>query len=103
MGDRYAGGPFAEATFLGGKVRLPAAAYSLAAATGAPVAILLSAKTGRRTYDIRLYDSFYPEMGDRTGRREKLDHYARRFAKAMTEYVSEYPYQWYNFFDFWSQ
>ena len=103
MGDRYAGGPFSKLDFLGGTVRLPAAAYSLAAATGAPVAILLAAKTGRRTYNVRVWDSFYPEGGDRIGRRREIDQSAHRFARAMTEYVSKYPYQWYNFFDFWSQ
>ncbi|MEN8143291.1 MAG: lipid A biosynthesis acyltransferase [Thermodesulfobacteriota bacterium] len=103
MGDRYAGGPFSKVDFLGATVRLPAAAYSLASATGAPVAILLAAKTGRRTYSIRLWDAFYPEAGDRTGRRREIDQSAHRFAKVMADYVSEYPYQWYNFFDFWSQ
>jgi predicted LPLAT superfamily acyltransferase len=103
MADRYAGGPYSEVTFLGDKVRLPVAAYSLAAATGAPVAILLAAKTGRRDYNMKLWDVFYPEGVERHNRQEDLSKWARRFAQSMEEYVKEYPYQWYNFYDFWSQ
>lgn len=103
MGDRYAGGPSAEVTFLGDKVRFPSGAYSLAAATGAPVAILLAAKAGRQKYTIKLWDVFYPEVGARHHRQEELARYAARFAKSLEEYVYQYPYQWYNFFDFWSQ
>jgi predicted LPLAT superfamily acyltransferase len=103
MGDRYAGGPFAEVNFLGDKVRFPSAAYSLAAATGAPVAILLAAKSGRQNYTMKLWDVFYPEVGERRTRHADLTGWVARFVKSLEEYVREYPYQWYNFFDFWSQ
>jgi len=103
MGDRYEGGPYAEVEFLGGKARLPTAAYSLAAATGAPVAILLAAKTGRRTYTINVWDDFYPAMGERNERRRDLSLWAERFAGSLEGYLAEHPYQWYNFFDLWSQ
>ncbi|MDF1577724.1 MAG: lipid A biosynthesis acyltransferase [Desulfurivibrionaceae bacterium] len=103
MGDRYAGGPWAEVEFLGGKARLPSAAYSLAAATGAPVAILLAAKTGRRSYTIKVWDDFYPATGARHDRQRDLGRWADRFAKSLEGYVRQNPYQWYNFFDLWSQ
>ncbi|NTV15361.1 MAG: lysophospholipid acyltransferase family protein [Desulfobulbaceae bacterium] len=103
MGDRYAGGPFTEVELLGAKVRLPAAAYSLAAATGSPVAVLLAAKTGRRQYCLKLWEVFRPEPSDRENRRRDMAKWAQRFAGALEGYLREYPYQWYNFFDFWSQ
>jgi predicted LPLAT superfamily acyltransferase len=103
MGDRYAGGPATEVEFLGAKVRLPAAAYSLAAATGSPVAVLLAAKTGRRQYSMKLWEVCRPEPSDRENRRRDMQKWAQRFADALEEYLREYPYQWYNFFDFWSQ
>jgi len=103
MGDRYAGGPFSEVKFLGSPVRLPAAAYSLAAATGSPVAVLLAAKTGWRQYNMKLWEVFRPAPSDRENRRRDMAKWAQRFANALEEYLQEYPYQWYNFFDFWSQ
>ncbi|MBU0673124.1 MAG: lysophospholipid acyltransferase family protein [Proteobacteria bacterium] len=101
MGDRYTGGPAVEADFLGDPVRFPAAAYSLASATGAPVAILLAAKTGRRRYRLEVRAIFRPEGGDRDRRREEMNRGVRCFARVLEEYVGEYPQQWYNFFDFW--
>lgn len=103
MGDRYAGGPAADVEFLSAKVRLPAAAYSLAAATSSPVAVLLAAKTGRRQYRLKLWGVFRPEPSARENRRRDMAQWAQRFADAMAGYLREYPYQWYNFFDFWSQ
>lgn len=103
MGDRYAGGAYSEVEFLGDRVRFPAGAYSLAAATGAPVVIMLAAKLGRQSYRIKLWDVFYPEAGERSNRQEDLARWAGRFAKSLEGYLEKYPYQWYNFFDFWRQ
>ncbi len=103
MGDRYTKGPHASVTFLGSQVRLPSAAYSLAAATGSPVAILLAVKTSRKNYVLRVWDIFSPQHGERAGRRNELGQWAGRFARALEEYVRQYPYQWYNFYDFWKQ
>jgi predicted LPLAT superfamily acyltransferase len=103
MGDRYVKGPFVAVDFLGSPVRLPAAAYSLAAATGAPIAVLLAAKTGRTSYNLKLWDIFVPASGDRHERQRNLAVGAARFAGALAECVEQQPYQWYNFFDFWKQ
>ena len=59
MADRYAGGPHAEVDFLGSKVRLPVAAYSLAASTETPVVVLLAAKTGRKPADIKIFTTAF--------------------------------------------
>jgi len=103
MGDRYAGGPAAEVDFLGSPVRFPAAAYSLAAATGAPVAVLLTAKLDRYRYGLKVWDVFYPEGGARDRRRAALQKWTARYAVCLENYVRRHPYQWYNFFDFWRQ
>ncbi|MBU0729647.1 MAG: lysophospholipid acyltransferase family protein [Proteobacteria bacterium] len=103
MGDRLTKGPHAEVDFLGFPARLPSAAYNLAAATGSPVAVLLAAKTGRKRYSLRVWDVFYPEKSDRDKRQDEIVLCAKRFAGAMEKYTESYPYQWYNFFDFWKQ
>lgn len=103
MGDRYVKGPFVTVDFLGSPVRLPAAAYSLAAATGSPIAVLLAAKTGRSRYSLKLWDIFVPAPGDRHERQRNLAVGAARFADALAGYVEQHPYQWYNYYDFWKQ
>jgi predicted LPLAT superfamily acyltransferase len=61
MGDRMIKGPYATVEFLGDKVRIPTGAYRLAAATQAPVVVLLAAKTGRQDFELRVWDTFYPK------------------------------------------
>jgi len=101
MADRWAGGPAVEVDFLGSRARFPAAAYGLAAATGVPVAVLLAAKTGMRSYSLHVWDIFHPERNRSEGPRQ-FEASAARFACALERYVERYPYQWYNFFDFWA-
>ncbi len=101
MADRYAGGPGVEVDFLGEKARFPAAAYGLAGATGAPVAVLLAAKTGRRNYCLHVWDLIEVKR-ERGGGYGQFAPAAARFARAVEAYLREYPWQWYNFFDFWN-
>ena len=102
MADRLHQGRHAEATFLGSTVRLPIAAYHLAAMAGAPVVILFAAKTGNKSYSLSIPDIFYPGQGG-LDKREELARGAQRFSAALEKYVERHPYQWYNFFDIWSQ
>lgn len=103
MGDRLVRGPGATVNFLNSPVRLPISAYSLAAVTGAPVAILLAAKTGRQSYNLRVWDVFHPVFQDRKNRDADLIAWTNRFARILEAYVARYPYQWYNFYDLWDQ
>ncbi len=102
MGDRVQGSEHNTLTvrFLGATVRFPLAAYRLAAATGAPIGVLLSAKTGFETYRIRLAGVIRVAPG--CGRRgQDFAPYAQRYACILEEYVRAYPYQFFNFFDLW--
>ncbi len=103
MGDRYIRGPYARVSFLGSETKFPIAAYQLAAVAGAPVIVLLAAKTGIRSYEMKVWDIFYPSEADREKREEQLTYCACRFARTLEEYLKKHPYQWYNFYDFWSE
>ena len=103
MGDRYIKGSSSTIKFLGDEVRLPNGAYMLAASAGAPVAVLLAAKTGRKSYELKLWDQFYPEYQSRDQRDAMLRQCSARYMKAVEEYLKLYPFQWYNFYDFWKQ
>ena len=86
----------------GSEVRLPIAAYHLAAIAESPVVILFAAKTERKSYTLSIPDIFYPGQSGQD-KREELILGAQRFSNALEKYVERYPYQWYNFFDIWSQ
>jgi predicted LPLAT superfamily acyltransferase len=103
MGDRFVKGRSATAALLGAPVRLPTAAFTLAASTGAPVAVLLSAKTARRRYVLRVWDVIETRGVARAAREAAYAAGVGRFARSLEEYLQKYPHQWYNFFDFWRQ
>lgn len=103
MGDRYVKGSYTSVEFYGEAVRLPDSAYMLASSAGAPVAVLLAAKTGRMEYELKLWDDFSPEFVSREERSVMRQECCRRFITAVEDYLEKYPYQWYNFFNFWQQ
>ena len=103
MGDRYVKGSFSRASFFGDQVRLPDSAYLLAANTGAPIVVLLAAKTGRTCYQLKVWDYFYPAYEQRDKRNKMLEECAGRFAGSLENYLKQYPFQWYNFYNFWKQ
>jgi len=103
MGDRFTKGPAVRVPFLGREVNLPAASFALAATAHAPVAVILAAKTGAKGYLLRVYDVFFPRRNPARQKNEDLVPLAQRFAEAMEKYLEKYPYQWFNFYDYWNQ
>lgn len=103
MGDRYLKGPASTVDFFGSAVRIPDAAYILAATTQAPVAIILAAKTGMKDYELKVWDIFTPVSQSREDRPAMLRDCCRRFTGILEKHLRKHPYQWYNFFDFWQQ
>ncbi|BCL61675.1 hypothetical protein DGMP_23680 [Desulfomarina profundi] len=103
MGDRLISGSSSGVDFLGEPMKLPDAAYMLAATAGAPVAVLFAAKTGRKTYQLKMWDYFYPRYEDRSRRALMLRECAGKYIAAMEAYLQQFPFQWYNFYNIWKQ
>lgn len=103
MADRYIKGSFAEVDFLNDPVRFPDGAYLLAATNSAPVAVIFAAKTAMNRYKLKLWDNFFPQYSNRDERAAMLQGGAQRFSASLEAYLKKYPYQWYNFYNFWQQ
>ena len=101
MADRYIKGTSSIVDFMGEDVRLPNSAYTLAACVGAPVGVFLAAKLSAKHFQVKVWDTFYPQSQHRETRQQMLDESSLKFAGCLEKYLSKYPYQWYNFFDFW--
>ena len=86
MGDRLLGSERSAVAvdFLGAPVRLPFSAYKMASVTGAPIGVLLSAKTGADRYELRLAKTLRVPGGLGRGGRAFADD-ARRFADGHVE------------------
>lgn len=103
MGDRLVKGSSSEVEFLGAPVQVPDSAYLLAASANAPVAVVFAAKTGLESYHIKVWDYFYPAYNSRSERKEMMKKCSERYFNALEAYLKIYPYQWYNFYNFWNQ
>ncbi|EMG38317.1 putative acyltransferase [Desulfocurvibacter africanus PCS] len=103
MGDRTFGseGSALALPFLGEPAQFPVSAYKLASATGAPVVVMLSHKSGPDSYVLEIARIInVPERLPRG--RAGVAPYARQFVQALEAFVGEHPYQFFNFFDMWA-
>jgi predicted LPLAT superfamily acyltransferase len=102
MGDRTFGSDqtVVTASFLGGRVQLPTSPYRMASATGVPVVVMIAPRIGRGSYQLRLAKVIEvpPGLGRNSAR---YAPYAQQFADCMEQFVQEYPWQFYNFYDLW--
>jgi predicted LPLAT superfamily acyltransferase len=102
MGDRLLGSAKGAVAvdFLGGKVLFPFSGFKIAAATGAPVVVFFSHKSGPAGYTleaarvIRVPGDIGKESGD-------FLPYVSIFVKALEAYALRRPYQFFNFYDMW--
>jgi predicted LPLAT superfamily acyltransferase len=101
MGDRTYGFSAAEASLLGGDVRFPYGAFSLASAVQCPVVVLLSAKVGVKKYIVDVSHIIPAPAGVRGKKDEEIKAALQEFADVLAEYVKDYPYQWFAFRDVW--
>jgi predicted LPLAT superfamily acyltransferase len=102
MGDRIFGSDrnTVAVNFLGGKIRLPFSTFKLASATGAPVAVLFSHKSGPDSHELVLDRVI--RVPSRVGRKEDaFQPYVAQFAEALELYTEHHPYQFFNFFNMW--
>jgi predicted LPLAT superfamily acyltransferase len=101
MGDRTYGDASVEASLLGGSVRFPYGAFSLAAAARCPVAVLLSAKAGVKKYVTDISHVIDPPAGKREERDVEIAACVQEFARILEEFSVRHPYQWFVFRDMW--
>ncbi|OGW48331.1 MAG: hypothetical protein A2078_15480 [Nitrospirae bacterium GWC2_57_9] len=101
MGDRAYGYASLEAPLLGGDVRFPYGAFSLAAAARCPVAVLLCSKVGVKKYITDISHVINAPSGPRGSRDAEIKACVREFAGILEEYAVHYPFQWFVFRDMW--
>lgn len=103
MGDRLYGDNFLEADFLGGMVRLPYGAFSIAAASHCPVATLLSAKVSTEKYVVDVSRIIEVRQVSKVVRQDEFKRCVQEFASILEDYVATHPFQWFVFSDIWEK
>jgi len=105
LADRVRGSETtAEVDFLGRRTRLPAAPLAIADMLDVPVVMVFGLYEGRGRYRL----VFEPLPGpatpaaSRSERRQRLNERIQRYADRLGHYACQYPYNWFNFHDFWT-
>lgn len=101
MGDRTFGAPgnSVPVKFLGQTAYLPYSFYRLAACTGAPVAVMFFPWLGGGRFGAEIAGVFtVPERG---AAKHGYEEFAQKFADALEVFCVKYPYQFFNYYNFW--
>jgi len=106
LADRVAPGErsrSAQATFLGASAPFPMGPFALAGVLGCPVLMALCLRTGERRYrtvlrSLREAGRIPPEERDK-----RAQELLAQYVGLLETYCRKFPYEWFNFFDFWSQ
>lgn len=88
---------------LGGCVELPAGPVLLGRALGCPVVTMFALRSGNARYTIHV-DPFAERIAlPRDGREAAIHAYCQQYAQRLERYCRLAPYQWFNFYDYWSE
>lgn len=103
LGDRTGIGEKQLAVdFLGKPAMLPAGPYLIAAILHCPVLCFFGLRVDHFRYDtyaIKLADQIELARGQRE---EMAQRYAQQYADLLAEKARRYPYNWFNFYEFWN-
>ncbi|NLN63673.1 MAG: hypothetical protein GX146_12460 [Myxococcales bacterium] len=92
-----------HAPFLGDVAPFPANPWLLAKALQCPVALFACVRTGMRTYRSIIHFVGPQIEIERAQRQQALGAYAAQYAAFLERVLQRTPYQWFNFYDFWSE
>lgn len=102
MGDRSWGARTESAVFLGAPALFPVTPYHLVISNEADLVILLTARTGKLAFRIDYtYFSFADLNNIGKTKSECREGLLKKYIETIEGYVNQYPYMWFNFFDFW--
>ena len=101
MGDRTYGADGVLVDFFGESACFPYSAFQIAASVGCPVAVMLSSKTGTKSYSVEIADLFHPVLSRKGNRKDQLGEWVQRYANTLQAYLEDHPFQYFIFHDIW--
>lgn len=103
LGDRARSGESVQPVdFFGARAAFPVGPYLLAAVLELPIVVCFGLYRGGNRYD--LYFETFAESVQlaRGARAAQLAEWAQRYAARLEHYTRLDPYNWFNFYDFWT-
>ncbi len=102
LGDRRVSGDVVRLPFLGGAADFPTGPWAVAMATGAPVVVFFAVRLADGRHRIEFHGPIRVPRGPRAERLETIRVAASRFVVLLEDVVRRHPFQWSNFYDFWT-
>jgi predicted LPLAT superfamily acyltransferase len=102
-GDRFMpGSKTLQSPFLGKDANLPTGPFYLAMKYGVPVSFVFAMKESKQHYHFYATPpKYYAQQGSMAKRDEMLKTMVSDYLAAVEEKIREFPYQWFNYYDFW--
>lgn len=101
LGDRVVNSNrSASVPFLGQATYFPTGPLHIARRLEVPVVLFFGVHLGGRRYEIHL-EPFLDPGNDNEGSQPDLESEVSRYARRLEAYAHAYPYNWFNFYDFW--
>ncbi len=93
-----------QVPFLGQPAPFPLAPFAMATALKVPVFMVFGLYEGGRRYRLVFERLQHDDeaTGTRTEKRARLGRWVAEYAQRLEHYARRYPYNWFNFYDFWS-
>lgn len=104
LGDRTPGGEATQGVeFLGTPARFPIGPMRVAALLGGQAILMLGVYLGGNRYRV-IFETLADFSGvGRTERETAMAAAVVRYARRLETYCRQYPYNWFNFYDFWAE
>ena len=104
-GDRFVeGNDVFSVSFLGKKAKFPTGPYHLAARYQVPVLFVYAVKESKYHYHFHADPPLYiPYPGDIEKRKKLVRDYVSKYVHFVEKVLKDYPNQWFNYYDFWSE
>ena len=103
LGDRFPGRePAVALDFLGGTAAFPTGPLVLAAILHAPVMLFYGVRTAPRRYSVRFAAFADTITVRRANRAEDVRRWVQLYADSLAAACLAHPYNWFNFYPFWS-
>lgn len=103
LADRKWGDKFVTRPLLGKDVQFPAGPFIVASITGSPIVTWFVVKDSPDTYHFHAMAPIHVARVSRKERENAIGDAVARYAENIENILRKYPFQWYNFYDFWEE
>ena len=91
-----------KTAFLGAEAAFPEGPFRVAALERVPVVTMFMLRTGHKRYELRIRELSRP-VDETLNNKQLAQALLSRYAHEMELALADYPEQWFNFFEFWTE